>query len=123
MHRTLLIAGLTLLLVGCVSQPKEVNASLSLVSKQEPIGDVIPEKYDSILNDKRQQSIVVEGLTIQTKAFYFSALGNQCRTLQVIKETATQTRTACLYLDIENENARTWYLIPSIIKPALNVIL
>lgn len=124
MQKIFLIAGLSLVLMGCASKPKEVNASLFLVSQQDPVGDVIPERYDSLLNDSTSQSVFIEDMAIQTKAFYFSALGNQCRTIQVIKNDKMQTRSACLYVEKEEKtekDTQRWYLIPSIIKPTLNV--
>lgn len=124
MQKIFLIAGLSLVLMGCVSKPKEVNASLFLVSQQAPVGDIIPETYNSLLNDSASQSVFIEDMAIQTKAFYFSALGNQCRTIQVIKNDKMQTRSACLYVEKKEKtekDTQRWYLIPSIIKPTLNV--
>ncbi|MGL6260688.1 hypothetical protein [Vibrio sp. WXL210] len=115
-----------LLLSACSSQPRQVQASLPLVSEQlAPIGTPISSQYWSSLNIEYATSISHPQYTILAQPSYTSALGITCRTLSITPlaelnsiSTTPITRTACQQTT-QDENGKSttgWFLVQDIVE-------
>ncbi|WP_394242622.1 hypothetical protein [Vibrio astriarenae] len=71
-------------LLGCTSQPRQVDASLPLVNlNQAPVGEAIDTKYWSQLDSDMYTSLSHSEFDIQIEPAYLSALGLTCRVLTI----------------------------------------
>lgn len=112
-------------LVGCSSQPRQVEASLPLVKQQIiPIGKKLPAKYRQQLEDHSTKWLIHKDYDIEMGAFYTSSLGNDCRKLNVRTiEKVTVQRIACAEKSQYEGQVRAWYLVPDIVQSATSIQL
>ena len=106
---------------ACTSPPREVTASLPLVShsKIKPNKKIIPQKYWSALENAAQHLAEHPKYNIVLNELYISALGQQCREVSFIdKNKLSINRIACEihFLDDNNELAQAWFLEKKIIE-------
>jgi len=107
-----MLSMLLLVVVGCSSAPREVDASIALVSHDSPIllGKKVPFSIGKHLGQSVLQTITHKNYTIDISAVYRSALGFNCTTLifktQVTKNIA---KIAC-----QNKKSDDWMFIKSI---------
>lgn len=124
--RVVISALSVLLLSACSSQPRQVQASLPLVSEQfAPIGSPISSQYWSSLNIENTTSIPHPQYSILAQPSYTSALGITCRTLSITPlaelnsvSTTPITRTACQQMT-QDENGKLipgWFLVKDIVE-------
>ncbi|MGR5340803.1 hypothetical protein ACPV50_12845 [Vibrio astriarenae] len=119
-------------LLGCTSQPRQVDASLPLVNlNQTPVGEVIDTKYWSQLDSDMYTSLSHSEFDIQLTPSYLSALGLTCRVLTVQNlnslnrapeaETSVK-RVACKQAHQENGKiTHGWYLINDTVETSTAV--
>ena len=110
-----------ILLAGCTSRPREVVASLPLVSasQQKPTAQEIPEKYWSDLANAQTTSIVHEKYQIIASPLYISALGQPCRELSITGINTPETKRVACEISFINDNKqqdKAWFLAPQIIE-------
>ncbi|QIA64466.1 hypothetical protein GT360_13630 [Vibrio astriarenae] len=114
-------------LLGCTSQPRQVDASLPLVNlNQAPVGEVIDTKYWSQLDSDMYTSLSHSEFDIQLEPAYLSALGLTCRVLTIQNLTsnahynqvnAPVKRIACKQpRQIEGVVEQGWYLINNTVE-------
>jgi len=117
-----------LVITGCSSKPREVTASVPLVSvsQEKPNKKEIPAQYWSVLSDAQQIKLVHEKYQIKLSELYISALGVTCRELTITeKEQQMKRRIACEipFLDIDNIQDKAWFLEKEIIESSSYVDL
>tara|TARA_Y100001956_G_scaffold5226_1_gene4697 strand:+ start:30222 stop:30599 length:378 start_codon:yes stop_codon:yes gene_type:complete len=125
MNKVILIAIiLPMILAGCTTKPREVEASLPLVnSLLLPIGEKIPEQYQSELNNPNFSDLEHNKYTIKVGPIYSSGLGNQCRQLFIEGDGQQgEQRVVCSYTTNE-DNVSAWYLVPNIVQSATSIQL
>lgn len=110
-----------ILLAGCTSKPREVVASLPLVSasQQKPTAEQIPEKYWVQLANTNTTNIIHEKYQITVSPLYISALGLPCRELSITNtDLAESKRIACevSFMNDKNQQDKAWFLEPQIIE-------
>jgi hypothetical protein len=110
-----------ILLAGCTSKPREVVASLPLVSasQQKPTAQEIPEKYWGQLANANTTNLIHEQYQIIVSPLYVSALGSPCRELSITGIEATELRRiACevSFINDKNQQDKAWFLAPQIIE-------
>ena len=117
--RNSIIVGAILLLTGCSSGPRIIEANIPLISKNSTIiteqGSIIPLRYNSLLASKnttylpqdKYDSIVVDKI-------YVSALGEQCRKLKVKHNDRAFNRIACKKNIFDQKEQ--WYLVNNIVS-------
>lgn len=113
---------------GCSSKPREVTASLPLVSasQSKPAKKEIPSQYWNTLADAKSNSLSHDKYQISLSELYISALGQSCRTLSFSgKEQKTIKRIACeiSYVDSNKQQQIGWFLEPQIIESSSYVEL
>lgn len=113
---------------GCTSKPREVEASVPLVSlsQEKPNKKEIPTQYWSLLADTKQAFLEHEKYQIQLSALYISALGLPCRELQLIdKENNEEKRIACeiSFINKDKKQDKAWFLEEQIIESSSYVEL
>lgn len=123
-----LIALCIVIITGCTSKPREVTASVPLVSysqgksnKQE-----IPSQYWSVLSDPQQTHLQHEKYQIKMDNLYISALDLVCRELIVVdKKNKLENRVACesSFIDEHNKQNKVWFLENQIIESSSYVEL
>lgn len=110
-----------LLLAGCTSKPREVNASVPLVtfSQEKPNKELVPARYWQALSDPSQLVLPHSQYTIYLGELYTSALGEACRELTITDKTqAMKRRIVCetSFLNAQNEQQTAWFLENEIIE-------
>jgi len=125
MKKTTLICAL-LTLSGCASGPREVSASLPLVSgsMEKPSQKMVPARYWSILSDETQSRLTHQQYQISLGEPYFSALGLTCRELQFKEKLqAIKKRVTCehKFIDENNQATNGWFLEKEIIESSHSV--
>ncbi|MEL0630284.1 hypothetical protein [Psychromonas aquatilis] len=118
----------TLIIAGCSSRPREVNASLPLVTPttQTVTGKAIPEKYWSSLSSAGVTTLTHEKYQITLSPLYTSALGNLCRKLTLVDQNKTQMKRIACELSLVNANNqpyKAWFLEKQIIETSSYVEL
>jgi hypothetical protein len=113
---------------GCTSKPREVTASVPLVtaSQEKPNKKEIPAKYWSFLSNSQQTQFKHDKYQIQLAELYTSALGQICRELTIIdKEKNEERRTACeiSFVNQDNQQDKAWFLEKKIIESRVYVEL
>ena len=123
-------------IVGCSHKPREVEASLPLVSSTQakPNKKEIPSQYWSQLADRNATNIAHDKYDITLMALYTSALGLPCRELILIDKSNNQTnsvsntnngihsneikRIACeiAFINKNDEQEKAWFLEKQIIE-------
>ncbi len=118
-NKLFIVVVFTLLLSACTSKPRKVSAQVPLVepNRQSIEGELIPKKYWPILSNPSSQYLLHSDNTIYLGALYLSALGNQCRTMDVLKGERKSSYIACLIKDQQN-NDDQWYIANNIIEDA-----
>ena len=126
------IALCVLTLTACTSKPREVTASIPLVtsSQEKPNKQEVPSKYWRFLSDPVQTTVEHDKYNIQLSRFYVSALGQICRELTILNKNqknshAQERRTACegTYITIGNQTEKSWFLEKQIIESRVYVEL
>ncbi|PKF62542.1 hypothetical protein CW745_03705 [Psychromonas sp. psych-6C06] len=117
-----------LLLAGCTSKPREVSASIPLVSASQtkPTEKEIPSQYWSLLSNPQQSSLEHEKYKIELEALYISALGTPCRELKITDETENvEKRVACEipFINANNEADKAWFMEKQIIESSAYIEL
>ena len=126
---TIISVGVCLItLAGCTSKPREVTASIPLVSsyhyklnKKE-----IPSQYWAFLSDSKQTSFAHDRYQVQLAELYTSALGLPCRELTLVdNENNEERRTACeiSFVNQDNQQDKAWFLEKQIIESRIYVEL
>ncbi|PMH45939.1 hypothetical protein BCU68_09085 [Vibrio sp. 10N.286.49.B3] len=128
-------------LVGCSSQPRQVEASLPLVQPStQPLGIQVPQQYSQDLEDGRKVDLIHPEYRIQMGPLYTSSLGHTCRELTFAKvnavsmtahgsEQGPSIRVACTNQQLTTIPAsdelleRAWFLVPNIIQSSSSVQL
>lgn len=110
-----------LLLSACTSGPRQVNASLPLVtsSLEKPDKEVIPNQYWSTLSDDSQSRLIHDQYQISLGEIYISALGGACRELVLKdKNNEIKKRIACenYFINEKNQEDKAWFLEKVIIE-------
>lgn len=108
-------------LAGCTSKPREVTASIPLVStsQEKPNKKEIPSQYWAFLSDSKQTGFAHDKYQVQLAELYTSALGLTCRQLTLIdKENNEERRTACeiSFVNQNNQQDKAWFLEKQIIE-------
>ena len=108
-------------LAGCTSKPREVTASIPLVSysQEKPNKKEIPAQYWSFLSDPQQASFEHEKYHVQLTELYTSALGLTCRELILVdKSKNEEKRTACeiSFVNKNDQQDKAWFLEKQIIE-------
>jgi len=106
---------------GCTSKPREVTASIPLVSasQEKPNKKELPEQYWTMLADSRQTQLAHDKYTIHLSELYISALGFSCRELMLIDiDKNEQKRIACeiSFLNKDKKQDKAWFLEEQIIE-------
>jgi len=127
-QKTIAITLSLLTIVGCTSKPREVSASLPLVSlsQEKPNKKEIPSQYWAYLSDSQSTSFKHDKYQVQLSSLYTSALGQVCRELTLIdKESNEQRRTACeaSFVSKDNQADKAWFLEKQIIESRVYVEL
>ncbi len=118
--KSVLIVLTALLVTGCSNQPRQVKASLPMVSTNSNLlGDVVPSDYNDSLSDPEQYTITHDDEQIDLGPLYISALGYNCRELTIHPDKPSRfTRIVCSEIDDgEDDNTSDWYLTPDINQP------
>ncbi|WP_413701725.1 hypothetical protein ACLKMH_09310 [Psychromonas sp. KJ10-10] len=110
-----------LLIAGCTSKPRKVNASVPLVtfSQEKPNKEVVPERYWQALSDPSQLVLPHTEFSLQLSELYTSALGKTCRELTITDKTQVMKRRIVCeisFLNAENEQQTAWFLENEIIE-------
>ncbi len=113
---------------ACTSPPREVTASLPLVShsQSKPNKKIIPQQYWSDLENVTLNYIEHPTYQIQLGELYTSALGLTCRELTIVdKEQQVKRRIVCKvpFLDENNKQDEAWFLEKEIIESSSYVDL
>jgi len=116
------------ILTGCTSKPREVTASVPLVSysQEKPNKQEVPSQYWSGLSDPQQTHLQHEKYQIQLANLYVSALNLVCRELIVVdKKNKLEKRIACesFFIDEHNKQNKAWFLEKQIIESSSYVEL
>lgn len=115
-------------IAGCTSKPREVSASIPLVtmSQEKPNKKEIPSKYWAVLSDAKKSSFEHDNYQVKLAALYTSALGMLCRQLTLIdKKNKEERLVACeaTYLTPEKQQKKAWFLEKKIIESSIYVEL
>ncbi|MDR9828554.1 hypothetical protein RCJ22_23500 [Vibrio sp. FNV 38] len=124
MKKTSLVLLSTLVMLGCTSQPRLVDASLPLVNhNQAPVGKAVETQYWSQLDNDMYTMLAHESFDIQLEPTYTSALGLQCRVLNIWPADSNWTikvpvqRIACKQIQLQDGTVTSgWYLINDIVE-------
>jgi len=126
MKKTALICAL-LTLSGCASGPREVSASLPLVSSsmEMPNKKRVPKQYWPMLEDESQSQLTHQQYQISLGELYFSALGLTCRELLFKDKSNKQIkkRVSCEnhFINENNQADKGWFLEKEIIESSHSV--
>lgn len=117
-----------LIVSGCSSKPREVSASLPLVSisQEKPDKQQVPAQYWPSLSDANQTALEHQKYQIQLEELYTSALGNRCRELKIFdKQQTMQKRVACeiSFINANNQKETAWFLEKEIIESSAYIEL
>lgn len=115
-------------LAGCTSKPREVTASIPLVSssQEKPNKKEIPSKYWAFLSDSKQTSFAHDQYNVKLDELYTSALGLTCRELILVDKKNNEERLiACevSYINQNNQQESAWFLEKQIIESRIYVEL
>lgn len=119
-----------LFIYGCANPPPEVNASRSLIEKVTPTASqkTVPEELWQKLNHQIEgTSFTYNQVTVFLEDSYYSALGNVCRNIQLIKNETqpSQKRVVCQQVsklkqtdsaEQTEETQQIWVLVPKVVK-------
>ena len=126
------IALCVMTLSACTSKPREVTASIPLVtsSQEKPNKQEVPVRYWSPLSDPAETSVEHNKYDIQLSKIYISALGHICRELSIVDKSKASTqdlerRIACeiSYKTEGNQAENAWFLEKQIIESRVYVEL
>lgn len=120
-----------LTLSACTGKPREVSASIPLVSSSQtkPNKQEVPQQYWSQLSDPVQTQVEHDKYKIKLFDLYTSALGQTCRELQILDKTIesndVERRTVCetTYKTNNKEVIKSWFLEKKIIESSIYVEL
>ena len=107
--------------VGCASKPREVTASIPLVSfsQDKPDKQLIPVQYWPMLANAQQTTLTHEKYQIQLEQLYTSALGMTCRALTIIDgKNNLDKQVACevTFINAENKPEKAWFMEKQIVE-------
>ncbi|USD41325.1 hypothetical protein J4N42_00910 [Vibrio sp. SCSIO 43135] len=125
MNNKWLLGLCALILAGCSSQPRHVEASLPLVAASiESVGTKVPASYRQDLEDMYKTELIHDKYHISLGPFYISSLGNECRELTIEEpEQGKTTRVVCAEKKQYEDQIRAWYLVPDIIQSSSSIQL
>jgi hypothetical protein len=128
MRITFIIPFFLFTVAGCTSKPREVTASIPLVSasQEKPNKKEIPSQYWSFLSDLQQAGFAHDKYQVQLSELYTSALGLVCRELTLTdKDRNEARRTACeiSFVNQDNQQDKAWFLEKQIIESRIYVEL
>ena len=115
-------------ITGCTSKPREVSASLPLVtfSQEKPNKKEIPTQYWSTLSDSQQTTLQHEKYKVEMSELYTSALGETCRELKITDNQNKQaSRIACEipFMNADNQPDKAWFIEKEIIESSAYIEL
>tara|TARA_R110001583_G_scaffold17482_1_gene70632 strand:+ start:3623 stop:4018 length:396 start_codon:yes stop_codon:yes gene_type:complete len=108
-------------IAGCSNKPREVNASIPLVtfSQEKPNKELVPARYWQALSDNSQLVLPHNEYHIQLSELYTSALGQKCRELIMTdKVQIMKRRIVCeiSFLNAQKTQEKAWFLENEIIE-------
>ncbi|MEJ6123833.1 hypothetical protein MT390_18515 [Vibrio sp. 2-Bac 85] len=127
-HRKYLLLPMVLVLSACTSKPREVYASIPLVTNNEakPSTKEIPEAFSTKLSNPSIEQLTHGKYAVKLSPLYISALGYPCRKLIFSEQTGEpKRRVACeiSYKDSANKLVKSWFLENAIIESSNNIDL
>lgn len=127
-HRKYLLLPMVLVLSACTSKPREVYASIPLVTNNEakPDKKEIPAPFSLKLTNPSTTQLTHGKYSVNVSPLYISALGYPCRKLIFSVQTAEpKRRIACEipYKDSTNKLVKSWFLENAIIESSNNIDL
>lgn len=125
MKRFFPILSIGLMLAGCSNAPRQVEASIPLVSSQElKVGTLIPSKYSDLLDSSNTTYLPNDDYQVVVDKPFTSSLGYECRPLQITDSAGNiQKRIACASEEQTQNLSRDWYLIPNIVHSPISIEL
>jgi len=122
-----LLVPMVLTLAACTSKPREVYATIPLVTANEakPNKQELPPTFVSALSNPAAASLTYNQYNISIAPIYVSALGNSCRQM-IFNESnkASKTRIACEIPYKENDKlVKSWFLEHAITEADNNINL
>ena len=126
-HYKYLLVPAVLALTACTSKPREVYASIPLVSANEakPNLEVLPATFSTILSDPFSTQLTHGKYEVSVMPAYISALGYPCRKM-IFSESgvSSKKRIACEITYKENDTlTKAWFLENAIIESDDNLTL
>ncbi|MGJ8581282.1 MAG: hypothetical protein ACSHWR_03090 [Psychromonas sp.] len=123
----LLLLPMMLTLAACTSKPREVYATIPLVTANDmkPNKKQLPTTFVSALNNPAATSLTYNQYNITIASTYVSALGYPCRQM-IFNETnkVSKTRIACEIPYKENDTLmKSWFLEHAITEADNNIDL
>lgn len=117
-----------LLLSACTSKPREVYASIPLVSSNEakPSKKEIPEQFKEDLIEPSTTVLNHDKYEINLSELYISAMGYPCRELVITEDKAEPKRRIACEIPYKDENdklVKSWFLEKAIIESSSYVDL
>ncbi|MEL0660273.1 hypothetical protein V6255_14135 [Psychromonas arctica] len=126
-HYKYLLVPVVLALTACTSKPREVHASIPLVSSNEakPDQTILPANFSSILSNPSSTQLTHGQYDVTVMPTYVSALGYPCRKLIFsASNVQPKKRIACEITYKENDKlAKSWFLENAIIESDDNIAL
>ena len=126
-HYKYLLVPVVLALTACTSKPREVYASIPLVSSNDakPDQKVLPANFSATLSNPSSTQLTHGQYDVALMPTYVSALGYPCRKL-IFSESGAQPkkRIACEITYKENDKlVKSWFLENAIIESDDNITL
>lgn len=127
-HGLYLLLPVLFVLSACTHKPREVTASIPLVSSNEakPTKKEIPAQFKADLLEPSTTTLNHEKYNINLSELYISAMGYPCRELVIFEGKAEpKRRVACEipYKDENNKLVKSWFLEKAIIESSSYVDL
>jgi hypothetical protein len=115
-----------LFLQACSSPPREVKASVPLVTASASSPTVkkgIPDAYWGQFSDPSVSILSINQYQVTLSQPYTSALGHTCRALDIIDVTTQMSakRIACQQPTQSQSALQSWYLTPDVTKSNLQL--
>ncbi|GAB2649642.1 hypothetical protein GCM10026988_17380 [Vibrio panuliri] len=116
MFKYICIAGVLVLMVGCTSSTRNVEAKVPLVeTRVEKNGEKVPTLYRQFLESNENESLLTPEQAIYFQDSYLSALGQKCRNVLFESNNGVSVkRVACTENKLFSDQVRAWYFIPNL---------
>ncbi|MDN2664404.1 hypothetical protein [Psychromonas sp. 14N.309.X.WAT.B.A12] len=126
-HSRFLLVPMVLTLAACTSKPREVYATIPLVTASDvkPNKQALPPTFVSALNNPASTALTYKQYSITIAPTYVSALSYSCRQM-IFNESnqASKTRIACEIPYKENDKLmKSWFLEHAITEADNNIDL